>query len=60
MLKTAEYLYAVKRVCNDHFEEKMYANDLKNRLLPSAQPTLNLNKDEENDQNVAVSNMIII
>lgn len=59
MLKTAEYLNAVIRICSDHFEERMYTNKLKNRLLPLAHPTLNLNENQENNLNIAVSNIII-
>ncbi|XP_026829979.1 uncharacterized protein LOC105276581 isoform X2 [Ooceraea biroi] len=55
VLKTAEYLYAINRICSDHFEDRMYANDLKSRLLPSARPTLNLHNHEENDQNIAIA-----
>lgn len=33
-------LYTNYKVCAHHFEEKMYTNKLKNRLLPSAIPTL--------------------
>lgn len=28
------------RLCAAHFEDKMYLNDLKNRLLPKAVPTI--------------------
>ncbi|KAF5277590.1 hypothetical protein FQR65_LT15935 [Abscondita terminalis] len=32
--------YDSYRLCALHFEDKMYSNDLKNRLLPSAIPTI--------------------
>lgn len=59
MLKTAEYLNAVNRVCSDHFEDRMYTNDLKNRLLPSAYPTLNTDSKNKENENIAVSNVMM-
>lgn len=38
--KTPFQLYNNYRVCADHFEERMFTNELKERLLPSAVPTL--------------------
>ena len=40
MNKEAEYLYKNCRKCAEHFEDIMFANDLKNRLQPQAKPTL--------------------
>ena len=40
MSKDAEYLYKNCRMCAEHFEDMMFANDLKNRLSPEAKPTL--------------------
>ena len=40
MNKEAEYLYKNCRMCAEHFEDIMFANDLKNRLQPQAKPTL--------------------
>lgn len=40
MNKDAEYLYKNCRMCAEHFEDIMFANDLKNRLQPEAKPTL--------------------
>ena len=40
MNKEAEYLYKNCRMCAEHFEDVMFANDLKNRLQPQAKPTL--------------------
>ncbi|XP_071581481.1 uncharacterized protein [Temnothorax nylanderi] len=45
-----------RRVCSDHFEDRMYTNYLKNRLLSLAQPTLNLGENLENDQNMVLEN----
>lgn len=44
-----ENVYSTNRICSDHFEDQYYANDLKNRLLPLAQPTLYLNKNDHNN-----------
>lgn len=38
--RTPEYLNKNCFVCSDHFEMQMFLNDLKNRLQPSAVPTL--------------------
>ena len=35
-----EYLHRNCKICGDHFEDMMFANDLKNRLTPNAKPTL--------------------
>lgn len=35
-----EQLYSSCRLCRDHFEEKMFANALRNRLYPHAVPTI--------------------
>ncbi|XP_067126439.1 52 kDa repressor of the inhibitor of the protein kinase-like [Centruroides vittatus] len=35
-----KYLYTVHRVCEDHFEERMFLNSLRNRLHHNAIPTL--------------------
>ncbi|EZA60632.1 52 kDa repressor of the inhibitor of the protein kinase [Ooceraea biroi] len=53
--KTAEKIYANNRICSNHFKGWMYTNHLKTRLLPSAQPTVNLSETDENDQNIVVS-----
>ncbi|XP_077275224.1 glycosyltransferase 25 family member isoform X2 [Temnothorax americanus] len=49
--KTPEQVYSSYRICSDHFEDRMYSNNLKNCLLPLAKPTLNLGENLENDQN---------
>ncbi|XP_018368797.1 PREDICTED: 52 kDa repressor of the inhibitor of the protein kinase-like isoform X2 [Trachymyrmex cornetzi] len=36
--RTTEELYKNYRICSDHFNENMYLNDLKTRLLPAAIP----------------------
>ena len=40
MNKDADYLYRNCRMCAEHFEDMMFANDLRNRLNPEAKPTL--------------------
>lgn len=40
--KDAEKLKVYYKVCSEHFEDRMWANDLRTRLLPKALPTLNL------------------
>ncbi len=40
MNKDAEYLYKNCRKCTEHFEDLMFANDLRNRLNSEAKPTL--------------------
>ena len=40
MNKDADYLYRNCRMCAEHFEDMMFANDLGNRLNPEAKPTL--------------------
>ena len=38
--KDSSYLYNNCRICGEHFEDIMFANNLKNRLVPDAKPTL--------------------
>jgi len=38
--KSPEYLNKNCRICSEHFESVMFLNDLKNRLQPTAIPTL--------------------
>ncbi|XP_048513025.1 52 kDa repressor of the inhibitor of the protein kinase-like [Athalia rosae] len=38
--KGPEYANRNCKLCGDHFEERMYLNDLKTRLMPAAIPTL--------------------
>jgi hypothetical protein len=38
--QSPEYLYKNCFVCGEHFESQMFLNDLKNRLQPTAVPTL--------------------
>lgn len=38
--KTPEELHRGYRVCGVHFQDKMFLNDLKNRLQPHAVPTM--------------------
>ena len=40
MNRSPEYLNQNCRVCSEHFESLMFLNDLKNRLQPTAVPTL--------------------
>ena len=38
--KDSSYLYNNCKICGEHFEDIMFANNLKNRLVPDAKPTL--------------------
>ena len=40
MSKDGDYLYKNCKMCAEHFEDMMFANDLRNRLTPEAKPTL--------------------
>ncbi|EZA51852.1 hypothetical protein X777_09618, partial [Ooceraea biroi] len=58
LIPNAEKLYNSHRLCASHFEEKHFLNDLKNRLMPNAVPTvfqyilpLSENATEENIEN---------
>ncbi|XP_044739699.1 uncharacterized protein LOC123301036 [Chrysoperla carnea] len=48
--KGTEYAYKNCRVCAKHFEDEMFANDLKNRLLPTAVPKILVSNDATNDE----------
>lgn len=40
LISNAEKLHVTYRLCGVHFEEKYFLNDLKNRLMPNAVPTV--------------------
>ncbi|KAF5302851.1 hypothetical protein FQA39_LY02031 [Lamprigera yunnana] len=40
LLPNVSYKFGNFKLCAAHFEDRMYLNDLKNRLLPTAVPTL--------------------
>ncbi|KAL0103736.1 hypothetical protein PUN28_017776 [Cardiocondyla obscurior] len=44
LIVNAEKLYNSHRLCIDHFEEKYFLNDLRNRLMPNAVPSISLTK----------------
>lgn len=46
--RTPEELYKNYRVCSAHFNENMYLNDLKTRLLPQAIPILQTTSNSTN------------
>lgn len=46
--RTPEELYKNYRVCSAHFNENMYLNDLKTRLLPQAIPILQTTSNSKN------------